>query len=288
MMKTVTQNLVETRDFRAAPIMLSDLERAVPSIVADAPHASRSERYGFVSTLDILHGLRDRFAITKAMQSRVRDNSTGRREYTKHMIRLRARDAAGVAELGGVFPELVLINSHDGTSSYQLMAGLFRLVCANGMVVCSEEYGSVRIPHRDSAVRDVIDASYRVVSDAQLTMERAKAWRGIELNPEERIAFAEAVHEIRFDGSNAGEAITPRALLSPRRSDDVGPDLWSVTNRLQENAIKGGLSGWASSANRNGRQRRATMRSISGVDQDVRLNRAIWAFAEKLAQVKGA
>jgi Domain of unknown function (DUF932) len=286
MLKIISQNSVETRDFNAAPILLSDLERAVPSIVADEPHESRSARYGFVSTLDILMGLRDRFAITKAMQSRVRDNSTGRREYTKHMIRLRARDAGGVPELGGVFPELVLINSHDGTSSYQLMAGLFRLVCANGMVVCSESYGSVRIPHRDSAVKDVIDASFTVVSDAQKTIERAKAWRGIELSPDERIAFAEAVHEIRFADSNAGQAITPRALLSPRRSDDVGPDLWSITNRLQENAIKGGLSGFARGSN--GRMRRAGMRSISGVDQDVRLNRAIWAFAEKLAEMHSA
>jgi hypothetical protein len=286
MMKTIAPNLVETKDFRNAPIMLSDLQAAVPSIVAATPHESRSERYGFVSTLDILHGLRDRFAVTKAMQSRVRDNSTGRRDYTKHMIRLRARDAAGVAELGGVFPELVLINSHDGSSAYQLMAGLFRLVCANGMVVCSESYGSIKIPHRESAVRDVIDASYTVVSEAQQTIERAKAWRQIELNAEEQLLFAEAVHKLRFEGSNAGQAINPRALLSVRRSHDIGDNLWTVTNCLQENAIKGGLHGYTRQAN--GRRRLATSRAINGVDQDVRLNRAIWAFAEKLAESKGA
>jgi hypothetical protein len=287
MLKTVTQNLVETKDIHNAPVTLWDLKRAVPSIVADAPHISRSERYGFVSTLDILYGLRDRFAITKAMQSRVRDNSTGRRDYTKHMIRLRARDAAGVAELGGVFPELVLINSHDGSSAYQLMAGLFRLVCANGMVVCSESYGSVKIPHRESAVRDVIDASFTVVSEAQQTVERAKAWRQIELTRDESQIFAEAVHKLRFEGSNAGQAIAPESLLYKRRMADAGENLWAVTNRLQENAIKGGLSGW-SNLQANGRYRRATMRAINGVDQDVRLNRAIWAFAEKLAESKGA
>lgn len=281
-MKYLAQNMVTTSDFNSAPIMLSDLQAAVPSVVASGAHHSRSDKYGFISTMDILMGLRDRFAITKAMQSRVRKDGT-RQEFTKHMVRLRARNVPGVQELGGIFPELVLINSHDGSSAYQIHAGLFRLVCSNGMVVCDEEFGRVRLRHNASAVGDVIDASYTVVEQANDAIQRAGQWARIETSRDERMALAESVHALRFEpGSIAAKAITPERLLAPRRLADTGNDLWHVVNRVQENAIKGGVVGFG--PGRNGRRgRMTTARAVTGVDQDVKLNRAIWAFGEKLA-----
>jgi len=286
--KTTSQNLVRTVDPNVAPIMLSDLERFVPSIVADTPHASRSEKYGFVSTMQLLMGLRDRFQIVQASQSRVRSDQS-RREYTKHMIRLRQRGVAPVTELGGLFPELVLINSHDGSSSYQLMAGLFRLVCSNGMVVCDSDMGSVRIPHKAGAIGDVIDASYTVVESAAGSIERARDWSRIELKRDEQVYLAESAHALRFEeGTAIGEAISPHALLAPRRMADTGSDLWSITNRLQENVIKGGLTGIARNPEDRRRSRRVSARAVTGVDQDVRLNKQLWALAEKMAELKAA
>lgn len=281
-MKYLHKNAVSTSDFNSAPIMLSDLQAAVPSVVATEAHSSRSDKYGFISTMDILMALRDRFAITKAMQSRVRKDGT-RQAYTKHMVRLRARDASGVQELGGVFPELVLINSHDGSGSYQLHAGLFRLVCSNGMVVCDEEFGRVKLRHNANAVGDVIDASYTVIDQANEAIERAGQWSRIETTRDERMALAESVHALRFEpGTPAAKAISPEALLAPRRFGDAKDDLWHVVNRIQENAIKGGISGRALRLDTR-RGRWSTARAVTGVDQDVKLNRAIWAFGEKLA-----
>lgn len=37
-------------------------------------------------------------------------------------------------------------NSHDGTSSYQMIAGMFRFVCCNGMVA-GEIHNDVRVRH---------------------------------------------------------------------------------------------------------------------------------------------
>ena len=63
-------------------------------------------------------------------QSRI----AGKTEYTKHMIRMRY---AGHAEARPEANEIILINSHDGASSYQMLAGVFRFVCCNGLVVGS-------------------------------------------------------------------------------------------------------------------------------------------------------
>ncbi|EEF6566847.1 DUF945 domain-containing protein, partial [Salmonella enterica] len=30
--------------------------------------------------------------------------------------------------------EIILLNSHDGSSSYQMVPGLFRFICTNGLV----------------------------------------------------------------------------------------------------------------------------------------------------------
>ncbi|CAB1371333.1 protein of unknown function (plasmid) [Denitratisoma oestradiolicum] len=77
----------------------------------------------------MLNGLRrGGFQPFMACQTRVRDD--GKREHTKHMIRLRHADQIAGREAN----EIILLNSHDGTSSYQMLAGMFRFVCQNGMV----------------------------------------------------------------------------------------------------------------------------------------------------------
>jgi len=276
--KFAAANLVKTSDPVNHPISLDDLRAFVPSVLAESAHASRSSRYGFLSTQDVLQALDSRFAIVQASQSRVRKDAT-RAEYTKHMLRLRARDTAPVAELGGVFPELVLVNSHDGTSAYKLTAGLFRLVCSNGMVICDSTFGAVSLRHNAEAAGDIIDASYSVVETANQAISRAKDWTRIELSRDVQQDFAERAHAMRFgDESNLGRLIAPERLLYARRPDDYKNNLWAVTNRIQENVIKGGLRGFA-----HGRGRITSSRAVTGVDQDLRLNKAIWAIAEDIA-----
>ena len=71
-------------------------------------------------------------------------------------------------------------------------------------------------------------------------------------------------------------------LLRARRSEDRSSDLWTTFNRVQENTIKGGLSG------RNKQGRRTTTRAVNGIDQDVKLNRALWVLAQALRTQQAA
>jgi hypothetical protein len=67
----------------------------------------------------------------------------GKTEFTKHMIRMRH---AGQVNTRPEANEIILINSHDGASSYQMLAGVFRFVCCNGLVV-GDVTNDIRIPH---------------------------------------------------------------------------------------------------------------------------------------------
>ncbi|ENB9007417.1 TPA: DUF945 domain-containing protein, partial [Escherichia coli] len=142
---------------RERPLTREELMYHVPSIFGEDRHTSRSERYAYIPTITVLENLqREGFQPFFACQTRVRDQS--RREYTKHMLRLRR---AGQIT-GQHVPEIILLNSHDGTSSYQMLPGYFRFVCQNGCV-CGQSLGEVRVPHRGNVVDRVIEGAYEVV-----------------------------------------------------------------------------------------------------------------------------
>lgn len=124
---------------RDRPLTREELFRVVPSVFSEDKHESRSERYTYIPTISLLDSLqREGFQPFFACQTRVRD--PGRREHTKHMLRLRREGQI----TGKQVPEIILLNSHDGTSSYQMLPGLFRAVCQNGLV-CGESFGEVRV-----------------------------------------------------------------------------------------------------------------------------------------------
>ena len=67
---------------RERPLTDDELMQFVPSVFSGDKHESRSERYTYIPTINIINKLRDEgFQPFFACQSRVRD--LGRREYSK-------------------------------------------------------------------------------------------------------------------------------------------------------------------------------------------------------------
>ena len=123
-----------------------------PSVLATEAHHTRGDRYTFIPTIEVIDGLRaNGFEPYEVRQTRVRN--ADRREHTKHMVRLRHPDAIGTQS---EVPELILLNSHDGTSSYQLLSGFFRFVCSNGLIA-GDVTNDIRIRHSGNVVDDVLD-----------------------------------------------------------------------------------------------------------------------------------
>ena len=54
---------------------------------------------------------------------------------------------------------------------------------------------------------------------------------------------------------------------------------------VQENVIRGGISGRVRTAD--GRTRRQRTRAVAGIDQKKALNRTLWTLTEKMAELKG-
>ena len=258
-----------------APLSNEQIAQYAPSVLAETAHESRGERYTFIPTIQVLDGLRNEgFQPFEVRQTRVKDQS--RREFTKHMVRLRHATSIEAA-VGEEVPEIVLINSHDGSSSYQLLAGFFRMVCSNGLIagdICND----IRVRHSGNVIDDVIEGSFRVLDNVEEIGSRIQTYKSISLRPEEQTLFANAALQLRWDEGKA--PVEADRVLRARRWDDRKDDLWTTFNRVQENLVKGGVAGRASTG------RRLTTRAVGGVTENVKLNRALWTLADGLAQLK--
>lgn len=267
------RNATGTRADR--PLSDEEIRAVAPSIFAEAAHESRSSRYTYIPTIDVLNGLRrEGFQPFMACQARVRDN--GKREHTKHMIRLRHADQIAGREAN----EIILLNSHDGTSSYQMLAGMFRFVCQNGMV-CGETTNDIRVRHNGDVVGEVIEGAFKVLDSFETIGEQREAMQALTVNPGEQAAFARAALMLKYDEDAGAAPVTETQVLAPRRFEDRRDDMWTTFNRVQENLLKGGLRG------RNRAGRTTTTRPVNGIDQNVKLNRALWVLAEEMRRLKG-
>ena len=258
-----------------SPLSDDQIHRVAPSIFAEAPHESRSQRYAYIPTATVLTELRKE-GFQPFMVTQTRTRHEDRRDYTKHMIRLRH---ASQISARGEANEIILLNSHDGTSSYQMLAGMFRFVCSNGLV-CGDTVADVRVPHKGDVAGQVIEGAYQVLHGFDRALESRESMQAITLDEGEAEVFARAALSLKYDDPDKPAPITESQILMPRRFDDRRPDLWSVFNRTQENLTKGGLHGRAANG------RRQSTRPVHGIDQNIRLNRALWLLADGMRQLK--
>lgn len=270
---------------RGEALSYEQMSQFAPTVFANERHASRSERFQVIPTHELLAGLsKEGFVPVKVQVGGSRD--VEKRAFTKHMIRFRrVTDLTGAPKVGDSHPEVVLLNAHDGTSSYQLHAGLFRLVCTNGLVVSDASFGSIKVGHSGRGVLDkVIEGTYRVLDDAVATLGRADQMQTISVSNDEQRIFGEAALRLRYDEAELPR-IDGREVVRVRRSADMVGSLWHTFNRAQENLIRGGLS--YRHTNEEGRVSYRETRPVQSADGDMKLNRALWHLANEFAKLKG-
>jgi hypothetical protein len=262
----------------ATPLEEDEMRRVAPSIFAECKHASRSERYTYIPTIQVLRGLRQE-GFQPFMVAQGKSRVEGKADFTKHMIRMRhAGQVGGKAEAN----EIILINSHDGASSYQMLAGVFRFVCCNGMVV-GDVANDIRIPHKGNIQDEVIEGAFRVLDDFEAVDASKDGMKALTLRVEEQRAFATAALALRYGERSDGlppAPITADQLIEARRPEDLGHSLWTTFQRVQENALRGGQHG------RSTQGRRMQTRPVGNIDRSVSLNRALWVLAEEMRRLK--
>jgi hypothetical protein len=246
-----------------------EVRRRAPAVFAESAHERTSPTYTFIPTGRVLTGLMEAgFVPVDARQTRARHSL----EHARHVVRLRRRFET--IQLKDAIPEVVFLNSHDGTSAYQLRVGIFRVVCTNGLIVSLGGFPSFRAAHRGDIVEEVVAGALHISERFGVLAGLVERMEKRVLPKDEQIEFAEQALAVRF-ADPAQSGMQPSQLLTCRRLEDLGNDLWSVLNKVQENLLRGGLSRRATSG------RLARTRRITSIREDVRINSRLWDLAAK-------
>jgi hypothetical protein len=255
-----------------AAISLEAVRKIAPSVFAKSAHPKMSERYLFLSTADIVEPLlREGYIITKAEQRKTRTNGRDP-AFTRHMLRLRRSDAKPA--VGDTVPEVLVSNAHDGQAKLVLHGGLFRFICANGLVI-SDGLGFRSTFRHVGDAEEVRDAIKSTVDSSKNSLKAVTAMTKRKLNQKEQSRFASSAAALTWDE----QKFDPALLLASNRMEDEGDDVWRVFNRIQENLIRGGVQ-FVSQAS----QRSFRTRGITHIGRSTDLNVGLWNLAKELVK----
>tara|TARA_Y100000310_G_scaffold69211_1_gene64666 strand:- start:3017 stop:3811 length:795 start_codon:yes stop_codon:yes gene_type:complete len=250
----------------------NQIEKKAPSVFATEHDGKRSDRYTFVSSEKILDNFQELgWGVAEAASPFSRKSDP---LHNKHMIRFRPysddltfRDPRGNKD---VFPEILLYNSSNGTSRWKLEAGAFSMICSNGLTIRVpgfEQVGeTISRKHIGWNPTYAYDAVNRISDSFGNFFETVSEMVQIDLPEGNRIDMASEARELRF-GENHFD---PKLLLSPRRTEDSGKDIWTTYNVLQENCIRGGF-----------KLAKRTARELKNIDSLARVNTGLWDIAER-------
>lgn len=263
------------------PISLDNLE------AVNQTHASSrvSEKYKFIPTTRALTVLRD-YGWQPVQAAQARTRIVENQGFQKHMIRLTNDRFNQELMVGSSIPQILLINSHGGGSAFQLLTGIFEKVCSNGLVVAKGEQDTLRVRHAGYADEYMEEAIREIMNSFDDALRLTDDFKALNLSYAEQHAFAEAAIELRFDGE--AYSVTPDQMLYTHRAAEKAPTLYNTLNVVQEKVIQGGVKmlSTAPPTPNQARRRRTTARAVTSINENVRLNKALWTLAERMRELK--
>ena len=217
---------------------LNELKEIAPSIFTKNGSSNTSNKYTHIPTDTVIKDLELLgWGVVDAKEVKAR-KQVG---YQKHLVVFRNPDVVINGKDGDtVFPQILLTNSHDGKNSFSFQAGLFRMICENGLVIATKQFENYKIRHMGYDFETLQGVIKDMISNLDLTVESMNKMKETELSKEQTFEFAKQLLETRVAGSrNTFDGIAIEDVLTPQRKEDKGNGLWEVFNRVQENIVEG-------------------------------------------------
>jgi hypothetical protein len=259
----------------AIPLTNEQLKEQAPALFTAEPHFNVSDKYHFIPTIDVINEIKNNnWYPVSVSEASVRD--ADKEGYQQHLVRFRHFDDLLTPQDNAV--ELILFNSHDRSKSFTISAGIFRFVCSNGLVVADSVFESYKIKHLGDRDNDVAAAVASITAIKPNLMEKIQKLESIGLSQFEKESFARSAIPLRFEKHLN---VDYQDLLVPHREEDAKDNLYTVLNVIQENLLRGNISGVNKETGR-----RFTSREITSISKDVDVNQGLWDIAERIASIK--
>ena len=246
---------------------------ALPSSVFNKVPASHlSQRYVHVDSQQVVEAMQaEGFQVASVQTAQKRNNMHER--FGRHMIDFRHPD---MPSIGDAVPRIVFVNSHDGSTRASALAGVFRFVCSNGLVVGNTMYQE-KLRHSGAAAATLVERMQALAKNTAPLFQQIDRWSHVDMSKARRHDFARMAAQLRWADA---DRFTVEDLLQVRRPEDDRGDLWTVFNRLQETTTQGhGLEGLT----RTGRV--TTARPLKEIQANLTYNSQLWELAEEFSNI---
>lgn len=255
-------------------LSIADAIAKAPAIAATAPAAHINlKRYKFTPTTEVISHMNDLgYVLTNAKQAS--SNQELRQNWGTHIVEFQHPELTIKGSDGSIEgkPTVVLVNSHDGVTPIKFEMGMFRLVCSNGLMIKSTDFGGFKERHTRLDFQGIKNLMTEKVESMGSMVDKISRWNGVEMSAGQRTAFAIEALAMRLSSDRVADDYEINEILSARRNEDLPNTLWHVFNRVQENLIKGGFQ-----------MNNRTARPITNPIQDMTLNQGLWTIAETYA-----
>jgi hypothetical protein len=258
-----------------APLSMETAREKAPGIFAPGPHSRLSKDYKFVSSLDLIEHLDTQgWKLTNAKQSTSKNANPLYTTYGTHIMEFQHEDLYMKDNHGGIEgrPTIVVINNSNGDRPLSIDAGIFRLVCSNGLIIKTTDFGSLKERHTKYNQEEVRGIVSQKITEMEVAVNKINRWNMVEMTDKQRFQFAAEALALRLADDRKPEQYELIDLLQPRRKEDQGKTLWLTYNTVQEGLIKGGFS-----------LNERVARAIKNPMTDFTINQDLWILAEKYA-----
>ena len=251
----------------------SELKEVCPVIFAENASKEVSKHYPHIPTIKVVDDMELLgWKVVDAKSVNARKSST--RGFQKHLVVFRNPDVVINGDDGDtVFPQVLLTNSHDGKNAFTFTAGLFRMICENGLVVSTSTFEDVKMRHMGYSFEELQGKIKDMVEKLPLTVESMNKMKETEIGENKAVEFAKKALTTRFSEKEMKRIkVDINQILKPVRKEDAGKDLWSIFNVVQEKVIEGDFVYAVGSKIRKARK-------IKNFKQDQKVNKELFALA---------
>lgn len=243
---------------------IQDLRTTVPALFQTEKLSKLSDRYTVVPTIDVVEKFIDNgWQVSSAKQ-------VGKTAFAKHQVRLRN---AELPQVGDSLLEAVITNSHNGSSTLQVGAGLFRLVCSNGLTVPVSTFGDMKQTHLNLSMSDVEMITEQFVINTPKIQKSVTRMMEVTMDIDRKVDFVSKAVGIRWKNTEDISTLTLETIIEPLRDGDREDSLWNTFNVVQEKLIRGGF------IKQQGRNTRS-VKGIQSLNMDNIINTKLWELAE--------
>lgn len=282
-----TMMTFKNNDLATKFMTMDEIKKVCPvAFMTEPTNPNVSDKYIQANTATVIEDLgKLGWYPTDAKQCRPKKGSSGIRSF--HMISFQNPDVkickkttdenGNTTEIVDSYPRIILTNSHDGYNSFKFMVGFYRLICSNGLVMCSDEFANLSIRHMNydfETLRVMVNDIVENVPNVVCTMNQMK---NTVLHTGQMEELATSVIKIRKEVDDNEkfdiDEQTILDILNPVRDEDTGSDLWTIFNVCQEKMIKGGFNAL------NTKNKMRKQRGITSIKKDIEFNQRLWKIA---------